>query len=46
MMFLGYDCLLSLVPLPMFSRPGFCYFETKLNNKGCVVINNKACVVY
>ena len=46
MMFLGCDCSLSLVPSPMFCRPGFSCFETKLNKKACLVINNKACVVY
>ena len=48
MMFMGLfcDCSLSLVPSPMFCRPDFCCFETKFNNKACVDINNKACVVY
>ena len=37
---------MSLVPSPMFCSPGFSCFETRLNKKACVVISNKACVVY
>ena len=40
-------CILSLLvePYSMFCTPDSCCFETKLNNKACVVLSNKACVV-